>query len=116
MRTESTPAAKHSEVVGHDTPFRRLVPAGGLCCDQVKPPVVVVIIVDPAPLFPVFPTATQSSEFEHEMPVRSTTSEGAFWSVHVEPVFEVPITYGVELRFVPTAMQVVSMGQSMEFN
>jgi hypothetical protein len=31
-------------------------------------------------------------------------------------VFDVPTTYGVELRFVPTATQVVSFGQAMEFS
>ena len=43
----------------------------------------------------------------------STALAGGFWSDHVEPLFEVLMTYGVELRFVPTAMQVVSVGQAI---
>ena len=39
----------------------------------------------------------------------STALAGGFWSDHVEPLFEVLMTYGVELRLVPTAMQVVSL-------
>ena len=46
----------------------------------------------------------------------STALAGGFCVDHVEPLFEVLMTYGVELRFVPTAIQEVSFGQSMEFS
>jgi hypothetical protein len=45
--------------------------------------------------------------------VRSTAFAGGLWSDQVEPLFEVPTTYGVELRLVPTAMHVVSFGHSI---
>jgi len=73
------------------------------------------MMVEPAPLLPVLPTATQSLESEQEIPVRSTAFAGGLWSDHVDPLFDVLMAYGVELRFVPTAMQVVSLGQTMEF-
>jgi hypothetical protein len=57
----------------------------------------------------------QSLESEQEILVTSTALAGGLWSDHVEPLFEVVMTYGVELRLVPTAMQVVSLVQSMEF-
>ena len=87
-----TPTAKQSAVLGHDTEFNRLVPAGGVCAVQDRPPVVVLMIVDPAPRLPVFPTATQSSAAEQEIPVRSTALAGGVWSDHVEPLFDVPTT------------------------
>ena len=61
----------------------------------------------------MLPTATQSLESEQEMLVTSTALAGGFWSDHVEPLFEVLMTYGVELRFVPTAIHVVSFVQSI---
>jgi hypothetical protein len=67
--------------------------------------------VEPAPRLPVLPTATQSSAAEHEIPVRSTALLGGLWRDQVEPLLEVLTTYGVELRFVPTAIQVVSFVQ-----
>ncbi len=111
-RTELTPTAKHSAVVGHDAELKRLVPVGGLCAVHERPPVVVLMMVDPAPRLPVLPTATQSSTAEQEMPVTSTALDGGVWGDHVAPLLDVADTYGVELRFVPTAMQVVAMGQT----
>ena len=70
------------------------------------------MMVDPAPVLPLFPTAMQSTAVAHEMPVRSTALGGGLWDDHVEPLFDVPTTYGVELRFVPTAIHVVSIGQA----
>jgi hypothetical protein len=50
------------------------------------------MIVDPARLLPLFPTATQSLELAQEIPVTSTALDGAGWLVQVEPLFSVPIT------------------------
>jgi hypothetical protein len=72
------------------------------------------MMVEPAPMLPVLPTATQSLASEQEIPVRSTAFAGGLWSDQVEPLFDVLMTYGVELRFVPTAMQVVGFGQAMD--
>jgi hypothetical protein len=47
------------------------MPAGGVSDVQDNPPVDVAMIVEPAPVFPVFPTATQSSVEEQDTPVRS---------------------------------------------
>jgi hypothetical protein len=91
----------------------RLIPAGGRWADHDKPPVVVVAMVEPAPVLPVSPTATQSVEFQHEMPVRSMAFDGGFCSDQVEPLLDVPTTYGVELRLVPTATHVVSTGHEI---
>ena len=91
-RTELTPTAKQSAVLGHETELKRLVPGGGVCAVQDSPPVVVPMIVDPAPRLPVLPTAMQSAAAEQEIPVRSTALVGGVWSDHVEPLFEVPTT------------------------
>src|SRR5277367_24979 len=48
-RTEFSPTAKQSAVLGHETEFKRLVPGGGVRDAQDNPPVVVAMIVDPAP-------------------------------------------------------------------
>ena len=76
VSTESTPAAKQSAVLGHEVEFSVLLPAGGFWAVHDNPPVTVVMIVDPAPLLPLPPTAMQSSGAEHEMPVRSTAFDG----------------------------------------
>jgi hypothetical protein len=75
----------------------------------------VVIIVAPTPVFPVSPIATQFSLEEQLMPVTSTASEGPAWSDHVPPLFAVPITNVEESKSVPTATQVVSIGQATAF-
>ena len=75
--TALTPAEKQLAVVGHDAERIRLVPVGGFSLIQVRPPEVVLMIVEPAPVFPPFPTATQSSKLEQEMPVKSTALAGA---------------------------------------
>ena len=98
-------------MLGHETEFNRLVPGGGFWAAHDSPPFVVPMMVDPAPVLPLFPTAMQSTAVEHEMPVRSTALGGGLWSDHVEPLFDVPTTYGVELRLVPTRDTVVSIGQ-----
>ena len=67
------------------------------------------MMVEPAPSLPLLPTATQSSVAEHEMLVRSTASAGGAWEVQVDPLFNVPMTYGLELRLVPTAMQSIDV-------
>ena len=102
------PTAKQFAVDGHDAELRRLVPAGGVRAVHDRPPVVVVMMVDPAPMLPLLPTATQSAGAEQEIPVTSTALLGGLWSDQVEPLLDVLTTYGVELRLVPTAMQVVS--------
>ena len=76
VKTESTPTAKQSAVLGHETAFRSPAPGGGFCVAHDNPPVVVPMMVDPAPLLPLFPTAMQSTAVAHEMPVRSTALEG----------------------------------------
>ena len=43
-------------------------------------------------MFPVLPTAMQSSGAEQEIPVRSTALAGGAWSDQVDPLLEVPIT------------------------
>lgn len=58
--TELTPAAKHSAVLGHDAEVSWLVPSGGVCSVQLVPPLMVLMIVEPAPVFPLLPTAMQS--------------------------------------------------------
>jgi hypothetical protein len=50
------------------------------------------MMVEPAPMLPVLPTAMQSSESEQEIPVRSTAFAGGLWSDHVEPLFDVLMT------------------------
>ena len=109
-----TPAAKQVVVVGQETDETRLVPEGGTSFVQESPPDDVLIIVVPAPpLFPLLPTATQSSRLEHEIPVTSTALEGAGCAVQLAPLFDVPIMKGVELKFVPVAMHCAPLGQSM---
>jgi hypothetical protein len=89
VSTESTPAAKQSAVLGHEAEFSVLVPAGAFWAVHDKPPVIVPMIVDPAPLLPLLPTAMQSSGAEHEMPVRSTAFGGGLWRDQVDPVVDV---------------------------
>jgi hypothetical protein len=116
VRTASTPAAKQSAGLGHETEFRLPMPAGGICGAHDKPPVVVPMIVEPAPGLSLLPTAMQSTEFEQETPVRSTAFGGGFWRDQDEPLFDVLMTYGVASRLVPTAMHVVSRGHAIEFS
>jgi hypothetical protein len=107
-----TPAAKQTAVVGHDAERRRPVPAGGGSSVQERPPEIVLMMVEPAPVLPLLPTATQSSRREHEMSVTSTASDGGDWAVQLVPLLEVPSTYVVESRFVPVAMHCAPFGQS----
>jgi len=76
-------------VLGHDTEFNELVPDGALCAVHDNPPVTVPMIVEPAPLLPLSPTAMQSKGAEHEMPVRSTALGGAVWRDQFEALSEV---------------------------
>jgi hypothetical protein len=89
-RRELTPTAKQTVVVGQEAEFSCAVPDGGACEIHDNPPVVVSMIVEPAPEFPVFPTATQSSAEEQEIPASSTAFAGGLWDDQVEPLFEVP--------------------------
>jgi hypothetical protein len=70
------PAAEQIAVVGHDTDRRRLVPAGSVSFVQVRPPEIVLITVEPVPVLPLSPTATQLRRLEHETPVTLTALEG----------------------------------------
>ena len=70
------PTAKQSAVFGHEAAFNRLVPRGGLWAVHASPPFVVPMIVDPAAVLPLLPTAMQSAAVVHEMPVRSTALGG----------------------------------------
>jgi hypothetical protein len=80
--TASIPTAKQTAVVGQATELSRPFPVGGASLDHVPPPLVVTMIVEPAPLFPVFPTAAQSTGGDdddsevHEMLVRLTAFDG----------------------------------------
>jgi len=114
--TELIPTAKQLALLGHEIAFNPLAPGGGFWTTHDTPPVVVPIMVDPAPVLPLLPTAMQSTAVAHEMPVRSMAFDGVAWDDQVEPLFEVPITYAAELRFVPTAIHVVSIGQAIEFS
>jgi len=58
----------------------------------------------------------QSSVAEQEIPVRWIAFVGGLCVVHVDPVSEVPTTYGVELKLVPTATQVVSIGHATDWS
>jgi hypothetical protein len=69
------------------------------------------MMMEPAPAFPLLPTATQSSSVEHEMAVRLIALEGGDCADQVAPLLDVPSANGVELRFVPTAMHCVPFGQ-----
>jgi hypothetical protein len=113
-RTVFTPAAKQTAVVGHDAERRRLVPAGGGSSVQERPPEAVLIMVEPAPVLPLLPTATHSSRLEHEMPVTSTALKGGDWAVQLAPLLDVSSTYGAESRFVPVAMHCAPFGQSTD--
>ena len=62
-------------------------------------------MIDPEPVTPFPPTATQSTVLAQETPVRSTELAGAGCDAHVLPLLVDPRTYGVEFRFVPTAKQ-----------
>lgn len=116
-KTVSTPTAKQSEVVGHETESSWLIPGGGDWLDQDNPPVVVAIIVDPAPALPLFPTAMQSLALADEMLKRSTPLEGtSVWLVQVDPLLSVPTTYGAESKLVPRATQFVIFGQKTPFS
>jgi hypothetical protein len=116
LTTPSTPTAKQVAVVGHETELSLLKPAGGISFVQVLPASVVAIIVDPAPMLPLLPTAMQSNDDEHEIPARFIASDGRLSALHLAPLSEVPIAYGAVLRLVPTAMQSSTSGQSREFN
>jgi hypothetical protein len=74
----------------------------------------VLMMVEPVPVLPLLPTATQSSNEEHEMPVTSTALDGGFWDVQRAPSLFVCTTYGAELSVDPAAMQVAVLGQAME--
>lgn len=87
-----TPTAKQSALLGHETPFSGPDPLGGLDAVHCTPPVVVLMIVEPAPVLPVLPTATQARALEHEIPVRSTAFGGAVCEDQVDPVLDVPMT------------------------
>ena len=68
-------------------------------------PVVVAIMIDPEPVTPFPPRATQSTALAQETLVRSTELAGIVWDTHVFPLLVDPRAYGVELPFVPTAKQ-----------
>lgn len=80
--TALTPAEKQSTAIGQETDVSLLVPDGTESSFQDSPPLVVLMIVDPDPLFPLFPTPTHSSNVEHEMPVMFTALPGGVWLVH----------------------------------
>jgi hypothetical protein len=104
-------------LLGHETEWSWLIPGGGVSLDQDNPPVVVTMIIDPAPGLPLFPTAMQSLALAHEMLKRSTPLEGtSVWLVQVDPLLSVPTTYGVELKLVPRATQFVIFGQKTPFS
>jgi hypothetical protein len=95
--TVSIPAAKQTAVVGQSTELSPPVPVGGASFHQLPPPLVVSMIVEPAPLFPSFPIAMQSTDWggepgeEHETPVKLTAFDGGDWRLQLTPLLEVPI-------------------------
>jgi hypothetical protein len=103
--TVFTPAAKQTAVVAQEVERSRLVPAGRASFVQETPPEIVVMMVEPEPVLPLFPTATQSLPLEHEIPVMFTASLGADPGSQVLPLSDVRITYGVASEFVPPATQ-----------
>jgi hypothetical protein len=66
------------------------------------------MMVDPAPVLPLLPTAMQSFELAHEILVTSTEFGGGDWLVQVEPLLRVPTANGTEVKFVPAATQLVA--------
>lgn len=103
--TVFTPAEKQAAVVGQEAERRRLVPAGEASFVQETPPEIVVMMVEPVPMLPLFPTATQLLPLEHEIPVMFTASLGADPAIQLLPLSDVRITYGIESEFVPPATQ-----------
>ena len=83
----------------------------GNCCVQLNPPLTVLMIVEPAAALPVFPTATQSSAVEHEMPVRSTALSEPVGTSKSCRCWTCRSRTEWRSRLVPTAMHVVSRGQ-----
>jgi hypothetical protein len=80
-----------------------LYPLGGDSSLHVTPSLEVPMMVDPSAATPLLPTATQVKDVSHETPERYTESDGTGSDVHVDPASMVPIAYGVESRFDPTA-------------
>jgi hypothetical protein len=56
------------------------------------PPVVVEIIVEPVPEFPLSPMAMQSNVAEHAIPLSRTAVGGGVSRVQVDPLVEVLTT------------------------
>jgi hypothetical protein len=113
---ESTPTAKQSTVVGHETEDSRPIPEGGDSLDQDESPDEIAIIVAPVPVLPLLPTPTQYPPLEQAMLVMSTAFAGAVWVVQLEPLSVLLITKAVELRLLPAATQSVLVAQSTELN
>lgn len=90
-----------------------LVPDGAASSLHESPPLVVFMMVEPDPLFPLLPTPTQSSNVEQAMLVISTALLGGDWLVHSAPVFDVPSRYPVELSLVPPAMHEAPFAQAI---
>jgi hypothetical protein len=93
-----------------------LVPVGGFSLVQERPPELVLMMVEPTPVLPLLPTATQSKSVEHEIPVVSTAFEGGLRDAQVLPSSFVWMTYGVLLRVDPTAVHVAVLGHAIAAN
>jgi hypothetical protein len=91
-RTALVATAKQTLVMGHEAECTCPIPKGVDSEDQAKPPVVVAMIGDPAPVLPLSPTLTQSFALAQEIPIRSTAFEGGDWLDHDDPLSRVPIT------------------------
>jgi hypothetical protein len=102
---EFHPLTKQTAVLGQEAAASWLTPAGGVTAVQSNPPLLVVIRVEPAPGFPVLPTATQSAIDAQEMPVKSISEAGGDSDDQFAPLSDVIATSGVESRLVPTARQ-----------
>lgn len=79
-------------MIGQATDKRCPVPFGEVPSVQDRPPDIVFMRVDPAPVLPLFPTATQFSRVEHEIPEVSMSSEGAACKLQVCPPLFVLMT------------------------
>jgi hypothetical protein len=66
------------------------MPGGRAPADQVSPAEEVLMLREPIPTFPLFPTARQFVELEHETPVMLTAFVGGDSLAHVVPLLVDP--------------------------
>jgi hypothetical protein len=109
----STPTAKQSEVVGHETPPTLPVRFGSFSTVHVVPLSVVMTATEAVA---VPPTATQSDVVGQETLPRTSTASGTLSAVHVRPPLVVAITPAPgPVSLLPTATQSNAVGQEIPF-